>query len=151
MSFWNERMRKNNPPPSQLISRERLPKLVHEYWNTSVYHRHSLCRVSGFIMSDSPQVTHNLQLLLLSPDKNIACGACGVWKVTGARSRARLSQGTSRQWLTSQRANRLRDDRVNDWLMFLRPYLVHRWCILILFLSVHLINSLLSVSKDSFK
>ncbi|ROL54695.1 Solute carrier family 12 member 9 [Anabarilius grahami] len=37
-------------------------------------------------MSDSPQVTHNLQLLLLSPDKNIACGACGVWKVTGART-----------------------------------------------------------------
>ncbi|ROL47491.1 hypothetical protein DPX16_13206 [Anabarilius grahami] len=49
-------MRKNNPPPSQLISRERLPKPVHEYWNTSVYHRHSLCRVSVFIMSDSPQV-----------------------------------------------------------------------------------------------
>ncbi|ROJ26347.1 hypothetical protein DPX16_12509 [Anabarilius grahami] len=43
-------------------------------------------------MSDSPQVTHNLQLLLLSPDKNIACGACGVWKVTGARSRASLTR-----------------------------------------------------------
>ncbi|ROL43293.1 hypothetical protein DPX16_17114 [Anabarilius grahami] len=37
-------------------------------------------------------VTHNLQLLLLSPDKNIACGACGVWKVTGARSRASLTR-----------------------------------------------------------
>ncbi|ROK87079.1 Adenylate kinase isoenzyme 5 [Anabarilius grahami] len=48
--------------------------------------------LSGFIMSDSPQVTHNLQLLLLSPDKNIACGACGVWKVTGARSHASLTR-----------------------------------------------------------
>ncbi|ROK28242.1 Cytochrome P450 2K1 [Anabarilius grahami] len=45
----------------------------------------SLCR-------DSPQVIHNLQLLLLSPDKNIACGACGVWKVTGARSRTSLTR-----------------------------------------------------------
>ncbi|ROK15888.1 hypothetical protein DPX16_10192 [Anabarilius grahami] len=43
-------------------------------------------------MSDSPQVTHNLQLLLLSPDKNIACGACGVWKVTGALSRTSLTR-----------------------------------------------------------
>ncbi|ROI46629.1 Tyrosine-protein kinase JAK2 [Anabarilius grahami] len=37
-------------------------------------------------------VTHNLQLLLLSPDKNIACGAYGVCKVTGARSRASLTR-----------------------------------------------------------
>ncbi|ROL55425.1 hypothetical protein DPX16_20801 [Anabarilius grahami] len=39
-----------------------------------------------------PQVTHNLQLLLLSPDKNITCGACGVWKVTGARSHTSLTR-----------------------------------------------------------
>ncbi|ROL53454.1 Beta-galactosidase-1-like protein 2 [Anabarilius grahami] len=45
-----------------------------------------------WLRSGDNEVTHNLQLLLLSPDKNIACGACGVWKVTGARSRASLTR-----------------------------------------------------------
>ncbi|ROL42767.1 Dimethyladenosine transferase 1, mitochondrial [Anabarilius grahami] len=38
------------------------------------------------------EVAEVSRLLLLSPDKNIACGACGVWKVTGARSRASLTR-----------------------------------------------------------
>ncbi|ROL55071.1 hypothetical protein DPX16_21075 [Anabarilius grahami] len=49
-------------------------------------------RFGGEIGFDIKSVTHNLQLLLLSPDKNIACGACGVWKVTGARSSASLTR-----------------------------------------------------------
>ncbi|ROI46924.1 hypothetical protein DPX16_22649 [Anabarilius grahami] len=46
----------------------------------------------GFTCIVINQVTHNLQLLLLSPDKNIACGTCGVWKVTGVRSHASLTR-----------------------------------------------------------
>ncbi|ROL49883.1 Pro-neuropeptide Y [Anabarilius grahami] len=43
---------------------------MQEYWNTTrvfVYHRHSLCRVSGFIMSDSPQMhSHQFMFMIIA-------------------------------------------------------------------------------------
>ncbi|ROI83721.1 hypothetical protein DPX16_14663 [Anabarilius grahami] len=66
-------------------------------WSRGIKAPPTLPQNRGFIMSDSPQVTHNLQLLLLSPDKNIACDACGVWKVTGARSRTSLTRNVEGQ------------------------------------------------------